>query len=421
MIAEVNCSDSHGEVRVIPSKSFAHRALIAAALSDDECEIICKANSMDIAATAQCLNALGAAITETDKGYKVLPIQKTDKAKLDCGESGSTLRFLVPVAAALGTETEFTGHGRLPSRPIKPLVDVLCRNGADIDCDGTLPMTVRKGLESGKFEISGEISSQFISGLIFALPLLCGDSSIEICGKTESKRYIDMTLDVVRQFGICAEYVENRIEIRGNQRYSSPKCFEVEGDWSNAAFWACLGAFSEKGIKCTGLSKNSVQGDSRIAEILKEFGADVSLDDNSITVKRGTLSGIRLDASEIPDLVPVVSVVAAAASGETVIYNAKRLRMKESDRIESTVAMLKGLGAEAYPTEDGLRIVGKPRLSGGCVDSFNDHRIVMSAAIASAICDNAVRIIGAEAARKSYGDFFDRLKELLAEIEISEV
>ena len=419
--AKLSCKNPSGEVFVIPSKSSAHRNLICAALSDEKTEIICPASSQDITATVRCLNALGAEIEENNSVYYVTPIRKKQKAHLDCGESGSTLRFLTPVAASLGGEITLSGHGRIPSRPMSELVDCLSDNGAKISYGGTLPITTHGGLRSGRFEIQGSVSSQFISGLIFALPLLSGNSVIEITGKPESLPYIEMTLDTVKKFGINAEFEGNEIGICGNQKYTSPEKLTVEGDWSNAAFWLCLGAFSDKGITVSGLKKDSVQGDRAIVGLLREFGANVTEGDGFVKVSRAPLKGIRIDASEIPDLVPVLTVVAAVAQGETIIYNASRLRIKESDRIESTVAMLRALGACAEATADGIRVVGVKSLSGGIVDAYNDHRIVMSAAVAAAVSDAAVEIRGAEAVRKSYGDFFEKYQTLGANAEITEV
>lgn len=417
MIADVKCLSPRGEVTVIPSKSVAHRSLICAALADEPTDIICNASSQDIAATVRCLNSLGAEIEEKDGVYHVVPIKKTEKAVLDCGESGSTLRFLVPVVAALGEEITFNGEGRLPTRPMLPLVECLKSMGAEVDYNGTLPLTTHGGLRGGRFTIAGNVSSQFISGLIFALPLLCGDSVIEITGKIESMPYIEMTLDTVSKFGITAKKCGNKIHIPGGQAYRSPGLFTVEGDWSNAAFWLCLGAFSDEGITCRGVCRDSVQGDKKIIEILRRFGATVTEGDDFVTVKKNALTAVRVDAAEIPDLVPVLSIVAAVSNGETVVYNAERLRIKESDRIESTVAMLRALGASAEPTRDGIRVFGKKNLPGGCVDSYNDHRIVMSAAVAAAVSTGTVRIKNAGAVRKSYGDFFEKYKTLGAEVE----
>lgn len=416
MTVKINANDIGGELSILPSKSFAHRQLICAALSDNPCEIICNAASKDIEATVRCLRALGAEIEETDGIYKITPIKKAESGELFCGESGSTLRFLIPVASALGEEVTFTGEGRLPERPCLPLVQTLRENGAEVEYDGRLPLTVRGGLTPGRFRIAGNISSQFITGLILALPLLPGDSEIEITGKCESLPYINITLDCVKQFGIAAEMSENLIHIH-HGRYHAPEKLIVEGDWSNAAFWTCLGAITKNGITVTGLNTESIQGDCKIITILKRFGADIVWGNGGVTTKKKTLRGCAVDASEIPDLVPVLSVVAAVSEGKTRIYNASRLRLKESDRIESTAAMLRALGAEVTETEDGLEIIGKKKLLGGSVDSYNDHRIAMSAAIASAVCDNEVEIRGAEAVNKSYGNFFEIYETLGAEFK----
>ncbi len=420
MIAEITCPSPSGEIDVIPSKSAAHRLLICAALSEEPTEIICPAESLDIAATARCLGCLGAEITFRDGVYSVSPVKKKDEAALSCGESGSTLRFLVPVAAALGGDVTFTGEGRLPERPISPLVHCLIFRGAAIDYDGTLPLITRGGLRGGRFTLPGNISSQFISGLIFALPLLSEDSEIDITGKIESLSYIKMTLDAVATFGIKAEMQSNKIIIPGNQKYRSPGRLTVEGDWSNAAFWLCLGALSEEGITVHGLKSDSIQGDRAVLDILSRFGAEVTRGETCITVRKKTLSAVRIDASEIPDLVPVLSVVAAVANGETRITGAGRLRIKESDRIESTVNMLHSLGADAETLRDGIRIFGKRKLSGGHVNSANDHRIAMSAAIAAAVSDGVVNILGAEAVRKSYGDFYEKYAALGAVVNKKE-
>ena len=421
MTVSVNASKTCGKVGIIPSKSVAHRLLICAALSDAPSEIVCNASSKDIDATAECLRKLGAVIEKRDGVFFVTPIEKPLGGEIFCGESGSTLRFLIPVATALGEENIFTGAGRLPERPCMQLVSALSENGARIEYGGRLPLKVSGGLRSGKFRIAGDISSQFITGLLLSLPLLEGESEIEITGKIESRPYIDITLDCIAKFGIEASFDENIIRVsRG--KYTAPReKLIVEGDWSNAAFWLCLGALTEEGITVSGLSQKSLQGDRAVAEILERFGAEVSWNGGDITVRGGKLTAADIDAAEIPDLVPVLSVVAAVASGRTRIYNAQRLRIKESDRIESTASLLRNLGAEVTETEDGLEIVGKKRLSGGKIDSFNDHRIAMSASVASAVSDSKVIITGAEAVAKSYGDFFEELRNLGAEINSEEV
>ncbi len=416
MKVSVSCKNPFGEIKVIPSKSVAHRVIISASLSEKPTEIICDAASRDIEATLDCISALCADVRREDASFFIEPSDKKEKAILDCNESGSTLRFLIPVAATFAREVEFRGRGRLPMRPILPLLECLATNGANFDYEGTLPLTTHGGLRGGKFKIAGDISSQFISGLIFALPRLESDSTIEIEGKLESSKYIDMTISAVSEFGIKLLREGNVIHIPGNQKYISPSSFEVEGDWSNAAFWAVLGALSEKGITCRGTKNGSIQGDREILKILEKFGAEVEIGEVFFTVRKKNLRGTEIDASEIPDLVPVLSVLASRAEGETKIYNAGRLRIKESDRIETTVAMIKAIGGDIRAEGDSIYISGKKSLSGGTVNSENDHRIAMSAAIAAAVCDNEVEILGAEAVEKSYGNFFEEYKKLGAEV-----
>ena len=383
-----------GTLAAIPSKSAAHRLFICAALAEEPTEVSCQGTSRDIEATKACL----AAIRE---GKNLLP----------CGESGSTLRFLLPVAAALGLEADFQMEGRLPDRPLAPLDQQLAAHGV------TLSRPVRHDLlhvsgqlQPGDYVLPGNVSSQYISGLLFALPLLPGTSTLTVTGKVESAPYIEMTLDALRQFGVCVT-INNNVYTVSGQSYCSPGRAVVEGDWSNAAFWLCAGALSGP-VTVTGLDPDSLQGDRAIVSLLAQFGAKTEQTGDKVTVEPGTLTGLEIDAAAIPDLVPVLSVVAAAARGTTRIYHADRLRIKESDRIRTVCAMLQNLGAAVEETPDGLLIHGGKPLTGGTVDSANDHRIAMSAAIASILCD--VTVEGAEAVSKSYPGFwedFDRLRQ----------
>jgi len=382
MIQHITPSPLCGEIQAIPSKSMAHRLNICAALADSPTEISCQGTSRDIEATRACLAAM-----------------KTGEPLL-CGESGSTLRFLLPVAAALGLDAEFHTEGRLPQRPMYPLDEQLTLHGARLSRPENHILTCTGKLTSGDYTLPGDVSSQYISGLLFALPLLDKPSTLTVTGRIESAPYIAMTLDALRQFGICVTIEENVFHIPACG-YKSPGRAQVEGDWSNAAFWLCAGAIGRP-MTVTGLHMDSLQGDKAVVELLKQFGAAV----HGSTVEPAALHGIDIDASAIPDLVPVLSVVAAAAEGTTRIYNAQRLRLKESDRIETVCRMLRNLGADVEETEDGLLIHGGKPLQGGTVDSCNDHRIAMSAAIASILCEGEVTVLGAEAVEKSYPDFW---------------
>ncbi len=393
------------KINAISSKSEAHRALICAALADMPTDIICNDTNNDINATVDCLNALGAEIVRDGNVFRVSPIQEVKKnATLDCGESGSTLRFLMPVAAALGAECDIYMHGRLPERPLSPLYELLCENGVTLSPQGSNPMHVGGKLRCGEFEIAGNISSQFISGLLFALPLLDGESSLTMTGKLESTPYITMTEQALELFGAGIVNKGNVFFI-SPKKLTSPSTLTIGGDWSNAAFFLCAGAVGRESVTVCGLDTSSAQGDREIINILKRMGASISRSGKDITVTPADLFGIDIDASQIPDLVPVISVVASVSLGQTRIYNAGRLRLKESDRIRSTCDMLSALGADITETEDGMLIHGKIRLIGGTVSSCNDHRIAMSAAIASLVCKNPVTVEGIEAVNKSYPSF----------------
>jgi len=317
---------------------------------------------------------------------------------LDCGESGSTLRFLLPVCGALGVKAAFHMRGRLSSRPLSPLYDEMVSHGCILSEQGRSPLACEGRLENGTYTLPGNISSQFVSGLLFALPLLAGDSVIQVTGALESRAYVDMTLDALRLFGVTVFEDERQIfRIPGGQMIRSPSNVIVKGDWSNAAFWLSAGAIGKNAITCTGLDLSSRQGDRAIVELLERFGALVTCEGENVTVSPGTLKGIDIDAGDTPDLVPVLAAVAAVAEGKTIIRNAKRLRIKESDRLRTVSALLSALGADITETEDGLVIYGKKKLSGGVTESFADHRIAMTAAIVSAVCEAPVEIKDAEA------------------------
>lgn len=395
-----------GKIKAISSKSDAHRSLICASLCDKTTTINCNVMSKDIAATINCLKSMGTDISVSKDIITVTPKPFNKKADIDCGESGSTLRFLIPLVSALGMDATITGHGRLPQRPISPLKEEMEKKGITFHTDNRYPLHLTGQLQSGEYEIAGNISSQFITGLLLALPILSGDSVIKIIPPFESKSYVDITISVLRKFGIKIEEKENLYIIKGNQEFISPEEITVDGDWSNASFFLCAGAISEKGVTVTELDINSPQGDRKILDVLSSMGADIEIKGNEIAVKKNKLNAITVDASDIPDLVPIISVVATACGGETRIINAGRLRIKESDRIKSVVDMLNSVGADVKETNDGMVINCKKELLGGVVNGYNDHRIVMSASILSTLCQGKVRITDSNAVEKSYPDFF---------------
>ncbi len=397
-----------GCVRIPSSKSQAHRLLIEAALGESACTLHCDGISRDIEATVKCLKALGAEISEENGALTVHPIRTVPEGEaiLPCGESGSTLRFLLPLVGALGAHAVFCREGRLPSRPLSPLDEELKRHGMTVTEDGAR-LCCSGQLEAGDYVLPGNVSSQYVSGLLMALPVLGADSRLTVTGPVESAGYITMTEDALRLARIRFEKSGWTYQIPGGQKASLPCETAVEGDWSNAAFFLSIGALSGQGMKIMGMNPQSSQGDRAVLEILNAFGAESFWDGDDLLIRRGELRAQTIDAGPIPDLIPVLSVAAALAEGETRIVNAARLRLKESDRLSSTTAMLRALGAEIAELPDGLIIHGKMSLDGGTVDSCGDHRIAMAAAVAATGCTAPVTVENAECVQKSYPRFWE--------------
>ena len=396
-----------GSVQIPSSKSAAHRLLICAALGERKTKLSIDGFSKDILATAACLNALGAGIEQGAGTMTVVPVGKPiHGGTLPCGESGSTLRFLLPVAGALGVAGTFHMEGRLPERPMRVYEDLLCAHGMSIRREGEC-LHFGGQLQSGEYRLPGDVSSQYFSGLLMALPLIEGDSKVIAEGKLESADYIRMTEDAVSCAGVHFERHSQQWTIPGSQHFSLPGFLHAEGDWSNAAFFLCMGALSESGVSVRGLNLESSQGDMAVLDILKRFGAIVETDFDSVTVRCGELRPVTIDASPIPDLIPVLSVLACAAQGDTQIINAARLRMKESDRLQSTAKLIRDLGGSVEELPEGLIIHGRGSLTGGIVDPCSDHRIAMSAAVAACMCRESVTVTGANCVEKSYPAFWD--------------
>jgi len=401
-----------GIIRAIPSKSHVHRMLICAALADRSTTIFCPRINNDISATMDCLNSLGANITYENGFFTVNPITETlANVTLDCGESGSTLRFILPLVTVLGKNAHLRMSGRLPERPLSPLYEQLVLHGAMLSPQGSNPLWVNGKINGGKFSFDGGISSQFTTGLLLSLPLMNDNSEVELTGKIESQPYIDLTIATMKQFGASVERNGNIFNIPAC-KYISPGKMDAEGDWSNAAFLLVAGAFSDEGITVNGIDPNSTQGDKEIISILQKFGAICVRTESGYKISRGKLKAADIDASDIPDLIPIVSVLASVAEGKTTIHNCARLRLKESDRLQTIFDTLNTLGADIKINGDSLVINGKQSLDGGIVSSYGDHRIAMSAAVASMVCSSSVTIEGAEAVRKSYPDFFEDITTL---------
>ena len=379
-----------GTIHAIPSKSQAHRILICAAFADKPTTILCSQTNDDIEATADCLRSLGAHISRTADGYAVSPIVTIpNQATLNCRESGSTLRFFLPIAGALGIDTTFEMHGRLPNRPLSPLWEEMERMGCRLTRPTGNTIRCQGKLNPGTYRINGSVSSQYITGLLFAATLMHGITQIEINGTLESKPYVRMTQEALLLFGIESD----NYLIDGSASLISPGRFAVEGDWSNGAFFLAA-QITGSPVLVKGLTNESVQGDSVCAQIMNKLQQEQLI----------------IDSMDIPDLVPILAIVAAANKG-AIFENIARLRLKESDRIESTLDMLHALGAEAWSEQNTMHV--HPALFHGCtIDSMNDHRIAMSAAIAATIASGPVKIIGADCVKKSYPSFWDEFRRL---------
>lgn len=396
-----------GTIDAMPSKSHAHRLLIARKIAQLQGQK--KASALKISTFSGDIDATKKCLVQLDK----------EMPYLDCKESGSTLRFLLPVAMALKNEAVFIGSGRLPERPISPLKEEMEAHGCRFKMGNKHQKvsdkhkeicTVTGKLASGEYKLAGNISSQFITGLLFALPLLKGDSVLRLTTELESAGYVDMTLDVLKEFGIkvtrsTSEEGFEIFEIPGNQIYIEPDNLCIEGDWSNASFWLVCGALGGS-VTVRGLNLDSSQRDKRIIDVLKLMGADIVVGDGiTVTCPEG-LKAVEINVAQTPDMVPVLAVSMALAEGSSMITNAERLRMKESDRLRTVYDFLIKLGADITYGGSGLSITGKSDLRGGEITSHNDHRIAMAAAVASCGCKRAVTITGAEAVKKSYPNFF---------------
>lgn len=404
MDVRITRGPSGGDIPAIPSKSAAHRLLIAGALSGLDLTPYCDGLSRDITATKECLTAL------LGEGCKGNSSPEETPRRLPCGESGSTLRFLLPVAGVLGERCAFHCEGRLPERPMEPYLQVLAEHGCRVD--GHNPKNLWGKLTGGEFILPGNVSSQYVTGLLFALPLAEEDSRILVEGQLQSRPYVDMTLRVLKQAGVRVEEgmtdAGTVFAVPGGQTYRLPESAlaHIEGDWSNGAFWIVMdGLLQMKGvasrIRCTGLDPGSAQGDRAIAPLTEKI------------IHAGT-DPVTIDVSDIPDLVPALALVACGRpeGSRTDITGAGRLRYKESDRLRSVSSVLNGLGGEVTELPEGLVIRSRGELTGGSADSFGDHRIVMMAAASACISCGPVEITGAEAVEKSYPGFFRDYREL---------
>ncbi|MCI7768374.1 MAG: 3-phosphoshikimate 1-carboxyvinyltransferase [Oscillospiraceae bacterium] len=396
-----------GTVSAPSSKSYSHRMIIAAALADGVSEISNVTDSNDISVTSQAMEALGANVLAENGVYTVRGIKApAKKAEIDCGESGSTLRFIIPVAAALGTTATLNGHAKLPQRPITPYTREFPQKGVTFEPQSGLPITITGRLRAGEYNLEGDVSSQFITGLMLALPLCEEDSVIKLTSPLQSKPYADMTAAALKKFGVDIREMSMGglpiYLIKGGQKYK-PCRTAVEGDYSQAAFFFTANALGSE-IKVTNLDPDSVQGDKAILDIISSCGSE--------------MKPFTADVADIPDLVPILAVLGSFTKGQSRIVNAARLKLKESDRLVCVADALNAIGGRVTAGDDFLTMDPIDQFTGGEVDSCKDHRIVMAAAIAATASASPVIIHGAENVNKSYPRFFDDFKSLGGRFEI---
>lgn len=408
-----------GTVQAPSSKSMTHRELICAALAAGESVVDNVSPSKDIKATIRCMAALGARIEETASAFPGRRAYRTagGLAKRDgpvtcaCGESGSTLRFLIPIGLYSGNCCVFTGEGRLGERPLAPYFRLFDEKGIGYAAADGLPLTAEGALAPGRYVLPGDVSSQFFSGLLFVLPLLSGDSELLAATPIESESYIRMTVDSMARHGVCVDAEGGgRWRVPGGQRYR-PGRFTVEGDWSQGAFWLAAGLTGGT-VTVTGLPVSSSQGDRVVADILRRMGGALAETEDGLAASASETTGTVIDAEDCPDLVPVLTALAAVSRGRTAIVHAARVRLKECDRLHAMAAELTKLGAHIEEKPDGLVVDGVPSLTGGAVDGWNDHRVAMALAAVSARCTGPLVIRGAECVAKSYPAFWRDFRSL---------
>lgn len=401
-----------GNILVPSSKSMGHRELICAALANGESVVSNITVSEDITATCRILRQFGAALAETSdaSGRTAYRIQggckpQQERLQADCSESGSTLRFLIPLGLLTGKQVTYIGHGRLVERPLLPYYDLFDEYHIPYETtQGALPLTVHGSLQAGRYGLPGNVSSQFFTGLLLALPLVAGDSLLYSTTKLESESYVDMTLDCLRRHGIRIEKQDGgRYLIPGNQHYQTGR-FVTEGDYSQAAFWLAAGMLGQA-VTCTGLDPASCQGDKAIIDIIQTMGGKITGTED-LTAFPSEVTGTTIDVGDCPDLVPALTVLAALAKGTTHIINAGRVRLKECDRLHAMAVELNKLGATIIEEPESLLIHGTDKLTGGRVQAWNDHRVAMALAIASQCCTDELIIEGTECVRKSYPGFW---------------
>ncbi len=411
-----------GSIRIPPSKSLSHRALMGAALAEGTSSISNLILSEDILATIEAMRSMGAEIQMEEKNGRfcaevtgTAPAahkERLERMGFNCKESGSTIRFIIPLALLFAKEASFTGSGKLVERPLSVYTELFEQKGIEYTYpEKRLPLTVRGQLQPGTYRLRGNVSSQFITGLLYTLPLLDGDSVLELSTELESKGYVDLTLDMLAYFGIQIEHRGSSFVVPGNQSYKA-RDYAVEGDYSQSIFFLLAGLLGGE-LTIAGLAQKSSQGDAVVMDLMRQMQADVTVEaDGRVQVRKSRPQGIEADCNEFPDLVPALAVLLAFAEGESHLTNLGRLKIKESDRLEAVYRNLKALGADVERGEDDLTIVGKEGLTGASVSGWNDHRMVMSMAMAVLGCEGTLTVSDPDSVRKSYPDFWSDYQAL---------
>ena len=399
-----------GTIAAIPAKAHAHRAIICAALANSGSTIHLSRTSKDIDATMASMRALGAQVDYQDQVITIKPGPAPSKGQILPHESGTTLRLLLPVAASICPEVDVDAKGRLPERPLEPLMGQMKEHGVSFS-QAKPPFTMTGKLTAGSYAMVGNVSSQFFSGLLLAAPQV-GATTVESMGKLESRDYVSLTINTMKDFGVTVESDTNdkgddRFTIPAGSHFQGQRDYAIEGDWSNAAIWVVAAALTGQALTITGLNKDSIQADRRIMAIVESTGSHLQWEGNNLTVSGKATQPLHVDLGQCPDLLPVMAALACGIDGESSFVNGARLRIKESDRLEAVAALVRDLGGSVRLEGDDMYIQGTGRLVGGTVDCQNDHRLVMAGTLAALIAEEPVQLKDSQAITKSYPDFFD--------------
>ena len=400
-----------GTIASIPAKAHAHRALICAALANSPSTILLSRTSKDIDATMDSLRGLGAHVVYKNKVVTVTPGPVPTKGNVVPHESGTTLRLLLPVAASICNEVDVDAKGRLPDRPLEPMLGEMKAHGVTFSQDKP-PFTMTSLLQGGQFSMVGDVSSQFFSGLLLAAPQ-CGGATVTSTTQLQSSDYVTLTTTTMANFGVTVDHtpasdtVQESFAVAANTTFKGQSNYQIEGDWSNTAIWMVAAGMTGKPITITGMNKNSVQADRRIMQIMIDTGCDVVWDGMNVTVMGRAVKPIHADLEQMPDMLPVMAALACSIHGESSFVKGARLRLKESDRLEAVANLVRNLGGTVREDGDDLYIIGSGILKGGQGDCVNDHRLVMAGTLMALISENPVTLKDSEAITKSYPDFFE--------------